>query len=211
VKKQSNKAEDKAIYDVALKAPTERRVRLEISRMSEKAQKYVMEKPLSQQFPACLARSSGLLGATTNNWAEQEMKALIDSEVRFAPNLFEALMKTVDYCARIYNKNFKLAHSQDEKDKATPRFLESYSKAKKRAFEEDKPTLGFDSRVCQLKSGSDETVVYESRLHEGGSECSCGCFKTTGNFCWHFAQHCRVASLDPWKCKHMFSNYVLIR
>jgi len=87
-----------------------------------------LEKPLSQQFPVCLAQSSGLLGATTNNWAEQEMKAMIYSEVRLTPNLFEALMKTVDYSALTHFRNFKLAHFQVEKDKTTPRFLVSFSK-----------------------------------------------------------------------------------
>ena len=210
VKKQSNKAGDKAIYSVAVKAPTENMVKAHISRMSPNAQRYVLQKPLSQQFPACLSRSSGLLGATTNNWAEQEMKALNDSLVRSAPNMFEALIKTVEYSTRIYNENYKLAHAQKEKDRATPKFLESFNEAKNRAYEQDKPTLGHDVKVCQVKSATDETTVYESRLREGASHCSCGTFKTTGKFCWHFAQHCRVASLDPWICKIMFTQNIFI-
>jgi hypothetical protein len=76
-------------------------------------------------------------------------------------------MKTVHYCARICNKKIKLAHSQDEKDKATPRFLGSLSKAKNRAYWEDKPNVGFDLQICQLKGGSNETVIYGSRQREG--------------------------------------------
>jgi hypothetical protein len=172
--------------------------------MSAKAQAYVHEKPLSQQFPACTSGSSGLLGATNSNWAEQEMNALKQHGVRGATNLLEALIKTVDYAAKTYAKNYDLVHSQ--RGRTIPEFAESYKAAEKRAYQEDQPAAGHDDTYCRLRSATEANVEYESRLSEGGSECSCGTFKTSGKFCWHFAQHCRSANLDPWICKFMLDT-----
>jgi len=185
-------------YRSALRAPTKKRVEEHIERMTPAAQSYIHEKPLSQQFPACIPGSFGLLGATNNNWAEQEMQALKVKGVRRAPNLLEALIKTVDYAAKTYAKNFELVHLQD--GEVIPEFAESFEAAEKRANQEDQPTHFYDAKYCRLRSATDANVEYESRLSEGGSECSCGTFKTTGKFCWHFAQHCRVSKLDPWTC-----------
>lgn len=190
------------IYRSALRATTQKSVEDHLQRMTPVAQSYVHEKPLSQQFPACIPGSFGLLGATTNNWAEQEMNALKVKGVRSAPNLFEALMKTVDYAAKTYATNFKLAHLQ--KGEVISEFVESFEAAEKKANQEDQPSCFHDSKYCRLRSATDANMDYESRLSEGGSECSCGTFKTTGKFCWHFAQHCRVSKLDPWKCNSCY-------
>jgi hypothetical protein len=192
---------DQEIYRTALKATTAKSVEEHILRMTPKAQSYVREKPFSQQFPACIPGSFGLLGATTNNWAEQEMELLKHHRVRRAPNLFAALTMTVEYSARTYSKNYDIVHSQ--KGEVIPEFAKSYELAEKRANQEDQPTRFHEAKYCRLRSATDANVEYESRLTEGGSGCSCGTFKTTGKFCWHFAQHCRVSSMDPWQCKLM--------
>lgn len=199
-------AGDKVLFKAAVKAPTEALVHQHIERMTPGARTYVRKTPLHQQFPACLKSACGLMGATTSNWAEQEMSTLKSCSIRSSPDLLSALMAVVEYAGQTYKKNYSLAHA--EIDEVVSKFQVSYEQAYLRALNQNMAiSESIDNKVARVKSATKAHVEYVSTLHEDGSSvCSCGAFKVTGKFCWHFAQHCRTFGLNPWNCK--FQIYV---
>lgn len=199
----SGYAGDKVLYKATVAAPTVTSVQEQIERMTASARAYVRKTPLSQQFPACVDSHPGLLGATTSNWAEQEMELMKKNPVRGAPDILSALMAVVEYASETYLRNYVNAHS--ENDVVPQKFKDSYARAFKKALVQSMPKAeSIDKKIARIRSATKPHFEYVSKLIEGGSECSCGAFKVKGEFCWHYAQHCRAFGFDPWTCK--FAN-----
>ena len=198
-------AADKEIYKAAVRAPTRTLVQSQLQRLSEDALEYVNRVPEEQQFPACLEGFCGLLGATTSNWAEQVMELLKKVGVRSAPNIMEALTAVVKFSFETYSENY--ARAQAATGIATEKYQLSYDEAFLKSLDHDQAqSESGDNLVASIKSASYGGVQYLSTLRVGGSGCSCGTFKVTGNFCWHFAQHCRTFKLDPWTCEYALTH-----
>lgn len=169
--------------------------------MSSKGREYVAKHDNSQQFPAYLPDEvRGNLATTTSNWAEQEMSACRD-DIRLAPNLLVALIRTVDYAARIYRKNYAEAHATGSCE-VVPEFDDALNAAKKRSLEHGGcvSSDGGNNLVVRCKSATKPNTVYVSVLSKDGSTCTCGVLKTTRRVCWHHFQHLREFNFRPHEC-----------
>lgn len=101
-----------------------------IAKMSTKGRDYVGTQDRSSQFPAYLPGDAGILGCTTSNWAEQVMNAL-EPDVRQAPNILAALVRTVQFAYRTYEKNYTKVHKMT--DEILPLFRKNYESAHTRS------------------------------------------------------------------------------
>jgi hypothetical protein len=177
--------------------------------MNQKGKDYVGTQDREIQFPAYLPGDAGILGCTTSNWAEQVMGALAN-DVRQAPNILAALVATVQFAYRTYEKNYQEAHKLT--DEILPEFRQNYESARTNALIKSKTPLlsqNSDRTVARCQSSELPDVFYVSTLRVDGSTCSCRVMKTKGTPCWHHAQHCRQFSFSPWPCGFSIMSIIL--